>query len=446
MSDPRIPASQPLTPRRENFGAREVPRLDPALLDGPAISLDLLEDIADQGMRHAVIPADADPGAPPPGLLEEHHGLFDDILHRAAEVFNGIAHPGDTVRQALSPLTAPIKTTVVRNPPDVTPTAEPEALAQLAARVTPEQYAAIQASLDALRTQPLADGLDRQQLVAQVIQELADPSRIDQKSMNTCGATTAQILLARTHPEEYARLVAGLASPEGRVQLQDGSWLARDASWSFAGDGDRSLSSRLLQPAFMAAVEPGIPAEAPALIGQLLGPLGPLVGPLLSTLVGSYANAGHDGYVFHVPFVGDVTLPGMLPGNFARLMRSLTGQDYQAQGGDDQRWMAASPGQPVPVILNYAHAPYDGGGETGDFAPHWLQVTGYDAERHLVHLINPWGREEEVDEASFRAHLLSVVDPEPPLVAPTRDWSAYYANAAGASDTTLSAPRRGGRP
>lgn len=106
------------------------------------------------------------------------------------------------------------------------------------------------AQLDTLATQPLADGIDRSALVADTIQEIADPARINQHTKGTCVATVASILLAKVDSAEYIRLVAGLAMPEGKVLTAGGHTLAREADWQSA-DGNRSISARLLQPAFM---------------------------------------------------------------------------------------------------------------------------------------------------------------------------------------------------
>lgn len=104
--------------------------------------------------------------------------------------------------------------------------------------------------LSALAEQPLASGLDRDDLVSHVLQEVADPAAISQAQKATCGATVGQIMLAKARPADYVRMVAGLASPEGKAPLANGKTLSREADWN-AEDGGRSLSSRLLQPAFM---------------------------------------------------------------------------------------------------------------------------------------------------------------------------------------------------
>jgi hypothetical protein len=101
-----------------------------------------------------------------------------------------------------------------------------------------------------LATQPLEPGIDRRELVAQAIRNVADPSTITQGAEDTCGAATQQILLAKENPAEYVRILSGLASQEGKVELVGGQTLTRPKNWSQAdipGQG-----SQLLQTAFMA--------------------------------------------------------------------------------------------------------------------------------------------------------------------------------------------------
>lgn len=119
-------------------------------------------------------------------------------------------------------------------------------------------------SLHELATNPVAKGIDRKELLGDVLQEIATPSAIAQKNRGTCTATTLQIKMAMERPSEYARLVGGLASPEGKVPLANGDTLTREAG---TGTGQkiqvqykgkptmvndmRSVSSQLWQPALM---------------------------------------------------------------------------------------------------------------------------------------------------------------------------------------------------
>lgn len=119
-------------------------------------------------------------------------------------------------------------------------------------------------SLHELATHPAAEGIDREALVGDVVQELATPSAIAQKNRGTCTATTLQIKLALERPAEYARLVAGLASPTGEVQMANGDTLRREPGTGTGAQLQaqyqgkpvmihdlRSVSSQLWQPALM---------------------------------------------------------------------------------------------------------------------------------------------------------------------------------------------------
>lgn len=99
---------------------------------------------------------------------------------------------------------------------------------------------------------PLAEGIDRGQLLCDLVQEVATPSCIDQQNKSTCTVTAASIMLARQNPAEYVRLVAGLASPSGQVTMADGKTvLTRESGTELADDSGRTISQRLLEPALM---------------------------------------------------------------------------------------------------------------------------------------------------------------------------------------------------
>lgn len=91
----------------------------------------------------------------------------------------------------------------------------------------------------------------RLELLAAIIQELDAPTAINQKIKGTCPATTAQMLLAKNDPSEYARLILGLASVNGSVPLANGDLICRENDWFATNDDNRTITSRLIQPAFM---------------------------------------------------------------------------------------------------------------------------------------------------------------------------------------------------
>lgn len=217
--------------------------------------------------------------------------------------------------------------------------------------------------------QPLAEGIDRKDLVAQVIGEVENPVRIAQHSQNTCGATTAQILLVRKNPAEYVRLVAGLAAPGGHVPTAGGSTLKRKEDWNYDGDGDRSISSRLFQPAVMQ-------------LGQMIPGM-------------SYSNTDDKNVVVDKPIFA-----GMFGIQQAKVDTELTGQDYDNHlfmaWNRDSMWedlkrIVATGKEPVPVSMSW-----NGGG-------HFVQIDKIEGGK--VHFTNPWGERDTIDEAEFKSHI-----------------------------------------
>lgn len=234
-------------------------------------------------------------------------------------------------------------------------------------------------NLAALSQQSVASGIDQKELVADLVQEIADPSCIDQQLRNTCGATTAQILIARQNPSEYARIVAGLASPEGQVKIKSGATLKRDPDWS-AADGGRTISSQLIQPAFMDHSNGGLFDYTNAKDGRKVGPW---------------------------------SVPGMLPNEMVKVLQDVTGKNYDhfeavslnpldslQFGLCVGKLKKAAPGKEVPIMVNYAD-------EKNALVPHWLLVTG--VKDGKVNYINPWGREESMSVDELRRHLIAYV-------------------------------------
>ncbi len=112
-------------------------------------------------------------------------------------------------------------------------------------------------NLDKLASGPLSDefakeGVSRKQLLGSTIQEVGQPGQINQDSKGTCTVTSVSYALSQRNPAEYARLVQGLASPEGQVKLRNGDTLDRNGT-GIAPDTatDRSASERLLQSSLM---------------------------------------------------------------------------------------------------------------------------------------------------------------------------------------------------
>ncbi|MOA58714.1 hypothetical protein D3C78_1831570 [compost metagenome] len=44
-------------------------------------------------------------------------------------------------------------------------------------------------------------------------------------------------------------------------------------------------------------------------------------------------------------------------------------------------------------------------------SPHYVLVTGYDADSGMVSVSNPWGREEKVALSELQKHLIAAMPP-----------------------------------
>lgn len=125
-------------------------------------------------------------------------------------------------------------------------------------------------ALDKLNRQPMADGLStplqRNTLMAELLQELADPFAVSQEHKGTCAATSrGQILWSMKDPAGYTDFLSQLASPRGKAKLPNGQVVQRPVDWNAGNDrgpsramkpGEsrnlgRTLSSKLVEPVFM---------------------------------------------------------------------------------------------------------------------------------------------------------------------------------------------------
>jgi len=95
------------------------------------------------------------------------------------------------------------------------------------------------------------------QLVAGLLQEIADPRRIDQDQVGTCTVTSVESFTALRMPGEYARIVAGLAT-HGEVTLASGLKMTADVNGiERMQTGMRTASERLFQASLMQYANPG---------------------------------------------------------------------------------------------------------------------------------------------------------------------------------------------
>ncbi|MGA9523309.1 MAG: hypothetical protein WBV82_17710 [Myxococcaceae bacterium] len=111
--------------------------------------------------------------------------------------------------------------------------------------------------LHSLATDPLNEnferhGIDREELLASILQECSKPGQINQDGHNTCTATSMQYLLCDQNPAEYVRLMEGLLSGDGKVEMRGGQTLKLEQD-SIAPDSStrRSASERVFQSAMM---------------------------------------------------------------------------------------------------------------------------------------------------------------------------------------------------
>ena len=100
---------------------------------------------------------------------------------------------------------------------------------------------------------PLAGGEGKPRLIAELVMNLDNPGRINQGLKATCTTTCVEIYLARRDPAEYARIVAGLLSQEGRALMRSGEELIcdEDVLAPSRQEGHRNPISRVFQAACM---------------------------------------------------------------------------------------------------------------------------------------------------------------------------------------------------
>ncbi len=225
-----------------------------------------------------------------------------------------------------------------------------------------------------LATQELGEGIDRQQLLSDVVQEIAVPESIAQRTFGTCAPTATEIQLAKDHPAEYVRLIAGLASPEGEVTTLGGDVL-RVEEGALGGDRVRSVSQQLLAPALMELGN-----------GDL-----------------DYSNEEDGNYDEN----GERRGSGLSARGVDTLLESLYGRDhaYLSTGTDEEKAAGVDfieseleAGRDVLIGIDWG---------TGG---HKLLVTGVeerDGERYF-RVINPWGQVELIPVSEVEDRLRNV--------------------------------------
>ncbi len=216
---------------------------------------------------------------------------------------------------------------------------------------------------------PLAEGLDREALLAHLVTELATPAAINQGPRNTCGPTVVLMELAMTNPAEYARLTLGLASPEGVVSTQSGLELRREPGTERSDGTGRSLTQRLLAPALMEATKDEAYDNA---TDAGWGATAAQLDTLREAVLGS-PRVAHQA--------------GALASDPALRKREVDMIAGAVKEGD------------VPVAVLITLEPAEG--------LHWVLITGREVRdgTEYFRVMNPWGQEELISRAELERRI-----------------------------------------
>lgn len=226
-------------------------------------------------------------------------------------------------------------------------------------------------TLSLLATGGGAKEIDTQKLLNTLVLEIAQPSSIQQVK-KTCGPAAVAMYMASTRPAEYGRIVAGLASERGTVNLVNGT-LTRKPS-ALEDNSQRTISQQLLLPALME-------------FGN---------GPFLE-----YDNKRD------VHTIGGVaTIPGAPTWFIARMLEGLIGERHSIDperlpGMARLQRMDASLAKDEPVLCAIRY----GQNTIANF--HWVLVTK--ADQSTVTMLNPKGMEEVMPRKDFVDKLLASV-------------------------------------
>lgn len=226
-------------------------------------------------------------------------------------------------------------------------------------------------------TTELADGVDRAALISDVVQEVAVPSAIAQHTKGTCAATSVVIDLVRENPAEFVRVVTGLASPDGEVELANGEVITREEG-TLGDDGTgRSASQRLIQPAFMEHAN----------------------GEDLDYRNGEDAHYDADGKRVHNGLYSH-QVEHLLEGVFDRAHTTLNASDDASR---EEIWEEINEqldaGRDVETGMRWGN-----GG-------HEVLITGTHTDpsgQEYVTYINPWGKEETLTKEEFLERVWSI--------------------------------------
>lgn len=295
-------------------------------------------------------------------------------------------------------------------------------------RLTPAVLTAVLDLADPAKTKLHPDlESQRSTLINCALGELASLDEIKQQHKNTCAATTCQIMLATREPEKYVRLVAALASPSGKVPndfFPGGAKLEREPDTLKDDDSGRTLTSRLIQPAFMEYANDspdfvswirgngydnakdmhtgGITPEAWSK-GLMTAEMSYLLDGLFGqksfqTLAVEQPNLmSHDPNVLQA--IGAALAPGLVAGKVTSLDSAMS-----------QMSRLLDKGYTIPVGIRWS--------VSGELNFHALTLTRLDPKENKAYFINPHGEAKFMDLSEFRSRLAGVTLPVPDKLKP----------------------------
>jgi hypothetical protein len=220
-----------------------------------------------------------------------------------------------------------------------------------------------------------AIGLDSHQLLADTVLDLAHPERIKQGVNNhDCGGTAAAVILSKTKPAEYARIVTDLGT-KGATQVGGQLWTLQPVPDRTPG-GDRSLSQRLFAATFVQQTnDPTLPVTTDEQVkGLLNGEYGKEMADGLRALTGrNYRSAA-------VPSAQESNIPV----HNAAVNEALTALAQHLKAG-------------APIALNVDN--------------HWVVATGSSGPRgaSLIHVADGSGNGRDIPVRVLRDRLQGFV-------------------------------------
>lgn len=271
------------------------------------------------------------------------------------------------------------------------------------------------------------DALPAAALIADLVQEIHLPSAISQQEAATCTATTLQILLARSAPAEYVRLVAGLAGPAGTARLANGDMLVRepgteralpflttDQGQEVETADTRSGPARLFQGAVMeyangeAGYDPqrerhtnGRSGMAPDMLARALAGLGRPPAKIHDLTEGTEARAAE------VSRLLAAARAEKDPAKAAELsVQAMAGYEAITKEVADRRQAmlddvtaALARGEAVPIGVSGWRGVEVAPGDLRYVGAHALLATRVEGD--FIHYVNPHGTEERMNKAAF---------------------------------------------